>query len=288
MRKHLHRRLHSDFQPRSICSTGAEEAIAAEAALGELGINTAGMTAAEMTAGGVGASVSPFAFASLPQVNPYSLGLQAAGTLLKGSAAQDAADRKMRLAKALGTYKMANAKQQTGVVNQYIEGETPDARASALADATADAKLGFDQSVGAAQAFQHPSEVAGKVSQQFKDANAASADATAARNAKLIANLAAMRAPGLATATRGRQYGAAAGDISGLSSAANNVGNAYGVDMGNVQANPWAKPGGDILSGVGQGIGLNDASAKTIAAWTAAQKKALGGVKAPSQDDLDL
>jgi len=217
---------------------------------------------------GAGDVATPSGF-QLP--SPVALGLQVGGALVKGSAAEDAARRKMALAKAMGQYKLANAGQQTGIVDKYVGGDTPQARADATMRATDEAKLGLEQSVGAAQAFAKPGEVAGNTSQAFKDAGAASADAVSARNNKLIAALSTMRAPGLVNAENARRYGLAAGEVGGLKTAANTVGGAYETDMGNVVTNPWAGMTGDVLSGVGKGIAMNDAAAKNAAAL----KKAL-------------
>lgn len=203
--------------------------------------------------------------------NPIALGLQVGGALVKGSAAQDALKRKQALAKAMGEYKLANAGQQTDLVNKFVSGSTPDARTDATLRAADEAKLGLEQSVGAAQAFAKPGEVAGNTSQAFKDAGATSADAASARNNKLIEALSTMRAPGLVQASNARRYGLAAGQVGGLKSAAGTVGEAYGTDMGNVQPNPWAGMVGDALSGGGKAIAMNDAAGKTAAAL----KKAL-------------
>lgn len=204
--------------------------------------------------------------------NPVALGLQLGGAFVKGSAAEEANKRRLALAKAMGEYKLANAGKQTSLVNKYLDGNTPAARADATMRATEEAKLGLEQSVGAAQAFAKPGEVGGKVSTAFKDAGAASADAASARNNKLIEALSKMRAPNLVQATNARRHGMAAGEIGGLKTAADTVGGAYGVDIAGVQANPWATMAGDALGGLGKGIAMNDAAGKTAAAL----KKALG------------
>lgn len=240
----------------------------ANSALGELGINTEGMGPAELVSSGAGWDGG----LGFQPPNPIALGLQIGGALVKGSAADEALKRKQALAKAMGDYKLANAGQQTGIVNKYLEGNTPAGRDAATQQATDEARLGYDQTVGEAQAFAKPGEVAGNVSQAFRDSGAASADAASARNNKLIEALSTMRAPGLVQASNARRYGMAAGDVGALKTAAGNVGGAYGVDMDNVRPSPWATMTGDALGGLGKGIAMNDAAGKTAAAL----KKALG------------
>lgn len=252
------------------CFTGAEEAAAIPAIAEAAGATTAGSAASAATLGEIFGPEAALSGASigggLTAAQMIPLGLQAGGAFMKYGAARDAAARQAKLAKAMGDYKLGNANQQTGVVKDYIAGDTPEARAASMQDATNDAKLGYDQSVGAAQAFTNPGDVSGKVSQQFRDAGQASADASMARTNKLIANLSAMRAPGLAQAQRSRDYSLAAGNVGALKSASNNVGDAFMTDIGGVQPSPWMNMAGDAAAGVGQGLAYSNANAKTLAA----------------------
>lgn len=184
---------------------------------------------------------------------------------------QDAADRKERLAKAMGAYKLGNANKQADVVNAYIAKDTPQARQQQNDAATAEAKSNYDTSVGAAQAFTNPGQVEGNVSQQFKDAGQASADAASARTNKIIASLSAMRAPSLVQQQRSRDYGKAAGEVGAINSANNSVGGAFGVDMGNVQPDPFTGLAAGVMGGVGQGLAAKNANDKLL--------KALSGMR---------
>lgn len=258
--KHL---MEGEYRARGICSTGAEEAAllasqagAADIALGGLG----GSGGAEaLLGGGFGA---PAAFTLPFGLNPASVALQAGGGLLKVNAAQDAAARRQKLVDAMAAYQTGNAKKSMDVTGKFIEGDTPDARAAALNQAEADNKTGYDKTVGAVQAFEQPGGVSGNISPEYTKAQADSATAGAARTKMLVENLAKMRAPGVAGATEARRYGKAAGDVGALNSANANVGNAYHTDISNVQENPWASVGGDVLSGVGSGIALKDSLKK--------------------------
>lgn len=280
------RKLHrSPYLSRCICSTGAEEAALAEAALGELGVNTAGMTAAEMTAGGVGASsaaAEAAAALSTLGITPGSVALQAGGAILKGAAARDAAARKKRLVDAMAAYQTGNATKSMDTTAKFLEGSTPEARAAALAGAEDANRAGYEKTVGAAQAFEQPGGVAGKLSEGYTRAAADSADAVARRSKMLIENLSRMRAPGVAGATESRRYARAAGDVDALNAANASVGRGYMTDIGNVQASPWAKLGGDALSGIGAGLQIRDALKKARATSTT-----LGlPTKALDSDDL--
>lgn len=256
------------FAPRSICSTGAEEA-AAIAAFAEAS-GTAGAAAsmgAGAGAGAFGAATGAFG-PTLGTIGGYlannaiPLGLQAGGAVMKGMASNDAAERRQKLLDAMGAYQRGNASKAMDTTGKFIEGSTPEARAQAANDAEAQAKAGFDRTVGAASAFENNGAVSGNLSEQFKAKSADSADAASKRNAMLIANLSKMRAPGMAGAAEARRYGRAAGDVSALNNANTNVGGAFQTDMQNVQESPWASVGGDALSGVGQGLLLKGGLSK--------------------------
>src|SRR4051794_4061530 len=75
--------------------------------------------------------------------------LAAGGTVMQYSAQQDAQDRRQTLANAMTKYRTDNANKQVDLVNNYIAKDTPDARATQLQQQTADAKNGYDTSVGA-------------------------------------------------------------------------------------------------------------------------------------------
>lgn len=249
-----------EFQPKSICSTGAEEA-AAIAAFAEAS-GTAGAAAsmgAGAGAGAFGASTGAFGptlagVGNFIANNAIPLGLQAGGAVMKGIASNDADMRRQKLLDAMGSYQRGNASKAMDTTGKFIEGSTPEARAQAANDAEAQAKAGFDRTVGAASAFENNGAVSGNLSDQFKAKSAESADAASKRNAMLIANLSKMRAPGIAGAAEARRYGRAAGDVSALNSANANVGGAFQTDMQNVQESPWAGVGGNALTGVGQGL----------------------------------
>lgn len=247
-----------DFVPRSICSTGAE--VAAAAAIPELGLIATPALASSAVAAGIPASMLAANFVPAAggaaglfgSFDPVSLGLQAGGTLLRGQAAADAADRRAVLTKALGAYQTGNAKKSTALTGKYIEGATPEARAAALSAAENEARTGYERTIGASGAQDRP--VAGKLSEQYSTAQSASADAISRRTKAIIENLSKMRAPGVAGAAEARRYGLAAGDVDALNSANENVGRAFGSDVENVQASPWAMEGANLLSGIGQGL----------------------------------
>lgn len=240
--------------------TGAEEAaplLLSQAAGADIALGGAGGSegAAALLSGGYGA---PAAF-SLPAViadNAVPLGLQAAGAGLKYGAGADALKRKQALVNAMASYQTGNADKSTGLVNKFLEGSTPAARDAATADAEANNRLGYEKTVGAAQAFEQPASVSGNLSDQYRAKEAQSADAQSARTKSLIESLSKMRAPGVAGAAESRRYGQTAGAVQGLNVANANVGNAYRTDMSNVVNNPLLEAGGDALSGIGQGLTL--------------------------------
>lgn len=248
--------------PVGNCHTGAEAAAAlpvAEAVGAELALG--GFGAEALLAGGVGASGAGAASFSLPAFiadNALSLGLQGAGSLVKAEASQDAANRRKRLSDAMAGYQSENASKAMKITGDHLDGSTPQARAAAMQDAETEGRLGYETTVGAAQAFQGPASVSGKVSDQYRVANEDSANAQSARTKMLIENLSKMRAPGMAGQAEARRYGRAAGGVGALDAANANVGRAYQSDIANVQENPWAMAGGDALSGIGQGIALRD------------------------------
>lgn len=267
MRRKLRQLLKGEYSPRGMCFTGAEVPVAA-GATAAAGSTAAGLTAAELAAeyaayagsaeaaaagagaaaGGAGGLGTFFANNALP------LGLQVGGTLLKGSAAADAAARKKRLVDAMSAYQTGNATKSMDVTGKFIEGATPEARGAAMQSAEDENRLGYEKTVGAAQAFERPGGVSGNLSDQFKQASANSADAAANRTKRLIENLSRMRAPGVAGATESRRFGRAAGEVDAFNSANAGVGRAYSTDMANVQADPWAGVGGDALTGIGLGL----------------------------------
>lgn len=265
MRRKLHHLLKGEYRPRSICSTGAEEAalLAASAETAAGGGSLLGSAGLEAGLGATAAQAAPFGgLTKFLGDNALSLGLQGAGGLLKASAASDAAARRKTLIDAMGTYQTGNAKKTTALTDKYLEGSTPEARAAANDAAVADNKLGYEKTVGAAQAFEKPGGVAGNISDRYTTDSATAADAQAARTKKLIASLAGMRAPGVTGAANARRYGLAAGEVQGLNDANTSVGKAYRTDYDNVIENPWSTVGGDALSGVGSGIALRDSLKK--------------------------
>lgn len=236
--------------------TGAEEAALLSAAIAE-GTGTAGAAASLGAGAEFGAGMGALSLGSLG-LNPASLAMQAGGALLKHSAASEAAARRQKLIDAMGDYQAGNARKSTDLTGKFIEGSTPEAREAALNTAEAENKLGYEKTVGAAQAFERPGAVGGNLSDRFRADSATSATAAAERTRSLIESLSRMRAPGVAGQTEARRYGRAAGEVGALNVANGRVGNAYDVDRANVQENPWANLGGDALAGVGSGIALRD------------------------------
>jgi hypothetical protein len=263
--RRIKQRMHGEYVPRSICSTGAE--VAAAAAIPELGLIATPALAGSAIAAGIPASMLAANFVPAAAgaaglfgelgLSPASLGLQAAGYGMRALAGQDAADRRKRIADAMGQYQTGVAKQSTDLTEKYVEGATPEARAAALAGAQSEARTGYEKTIGAAGAPDRP--VAGKVSDQYSQGQAASADAISQRTKALIENLSKIRAPGIARSTEARRFGRAAGEVGALNSASENVGRASMTDLGNVQESPWLNLGGDVLGAAGQGLALRNA-----------------------------
>lgn len=246
------------YVKRGICSTGAEAAVGAEALFAADA--AAGIGALEFGTPAFASTVSAAAapsFTNFLAENALSLGLQGAGGLVKMQAQADAAARRKRLSDAMSAYQSDNARKAMDLTEQHLQGSTPEAREAALERAEAEGRLGFEKTVGAAQAFeQADSGPSGKLSAQYKAADARSADAAASRTKALIENLATMRAPGAARTAETRRFARAAGGVDALQGANASVGRAYQSDMGNVAESPWATLGGEVLSGVGQGLML--------------------------------
>lgn len=255
--------------------TGAEEAAALAAAEGAAagGATVGGgaaLTAGELAAGSA-AGAGGLGAGGLSDIglSPGTVAAQGASLALKASAAADADARRRAVVDAMTAYQSDIAKKEDANAQKYIDDSSPEARAARMAEAEASVKAGYQKSVGAAQGFQGVGDPAGNLSSQYTAAKAASADSISKRNAALIESLSQMRAPGVAGLAEGVRFGRAASDLAALNSSSGAAGRAGMTDLGNVQESPWLNLGGDVASGVGQGLALKNALANARKTTTA-------------------
>jgi hypothetical protein len=109
--------------------------------------------------------------------------------------------------------------------------------------------------------------LAGKLSNDYRAADARSADTVAARTKRAIEQLSTMGAPGEQGQRFNIRFGRAAGNVDAANRASNYVGNAAMTDMSNVQPNPFI----GLLSQVGMGVGTGMAAGPAAGIATAAQ-----------------
>jgi hypothetical protein len=174
----------------------------------------------------------------------------AASSLLKFQNDRVARKRQERLANAMEAFQRRQSAEAMAATEELVKKQTPEARASELAESTQAREQSLRETVGAAQAFDTPG-IAGKLSSDFRAASEREADTIAARTRRAIEQLAAMGAPGEQQLKHQLRFGRAAGVVDASNAASEAVGRRYMQDIENVRPNPFV----DLLSQVGMGVG---------------------------------
>lgn len=197
-----------------------------------------------------GAPVGGFGPASLALM----IGSQVVGNMMKADANDDAARRRTQFSDAMRQYQIGQAKNAEAATERFIAKQTPEARAAELVDLTELGQQSLRDTVGAAQAFDTAPGGAPR-SADYGEASAAAAERVAERTRQAIEQLAAMRAPGEQRVLTAKRYSLAAGDVGAANSAIAAAQRAGLTDIDAVAPDPDEVMLGDIVSGVGSGLG---------------------------------
>lgn len=179
---------------------------------------------------------------------------------------QAAQKRRDQIRGSMEQYQRMKAAETQAATEKLLEQQTPEARSTELAKVTDERARSMQDTVKAAQATE-AEPIAGKMSADFKAADARSADTVAARTKRAIEQLSTMGAPGEQGQRFNIRFGRAAGNVDAANRAAGYVGNAAMTDIGNVQPNPFI----GLLSQVGMGVGTGMAAAPAAGIATSAQ-----------------
>lgn len=158
----------------------------------------------------------------------------------------------MKLLEAMRAYGRGQAALGQAATENLIAQQTPQARATELADVTAGRAKSLTDTVAAAQA-SNPAPIAGKLSQDYLHSQEAVANTVAERTRRAIAQLSAMGAPGEQALKSGIRFGRAAGEVDASNSAIGNVNNAFMGDIKNTVPNPGLKLVGSGMMAYGAG-----------------------------------
>lgn len=200
-------------------------------------------------------AAGPLSF--LKSISPESMALQGASAGLNFLNESNALSRKKALADAMAEYGRTNAGKQTKIAEGYVDSLSPTNQTADLQAGHDIAAAGLNKAVGAN--MTEPTNISGKLSGDYKTAAATAADSVSTRNAKLIESLSKIAAPTIAGNKRAIDYGQAAGSMSALEGARQNVNTAFGTDMQNQVPNPYVSLLAQGASGVGKGLMLRDA-----------------------------
>lgn len=158
--------------------------------------------------------------------------------------------RQEGMRQAMEAYQRSKAREGEVVTDELLTKQTPDARATELAGATADRTQSLKDTVGAAQAFD-AAPVAGKLSADYRAAEEATAGKVAERTRRAIAQIATMGAPSEVQRRFATRFGRAAGEVDAGHIASERVGRAAMTDINNVKPNAFV----DLASQIGMGVG---------------------------------
>lgn len=172
------------------------------------------------------------------------------GLGISGLADAQAQAKREKLLNAMRAYQVGQTGATRGAIEGLIAAETPQARATDLANKIAERSDSLQKSVDSVQTT-NPAPIAGKVSEDYKGSQAAAASRVADRTKRAIEQLSVMGAPGEDRLASGIRYGRAAGVVDAANSAIGNVGNAYMTHMNNTVPNPGMKLVGGALASYG-------------------------------------
>lgn len=196
-------------------------------------------------------------------IDPVTLLIIAGSAALNYGANRAAEKRQQQFASAMEAFQRGKSKQAMAATEALVKEQTPEKRATELADLTKDRTRSLRETVGAAQAFDAPG-IAGKTSDDYARAQEAQAHSVADKTRRAIAQLAAMGAPGEQKQAHQLRFGKAAGVVDSANVASDAVGRGYMTDIGNVRPNPFALMLADIGMGYGLGRAMAPASTETL------------------------
>jgi hypothetical protein len=201
------------------------------------------------------------------------MGAEAIAVLLAGLAAKhfansEASDRANELQRAMETYQRARAQQNEAAIGKLVDAQTPEKRATDLAQTAASREQTMQSTIDAAHAASPVQAPAGaSTGSDYQRASSAAADTVAARTKRAIEQLGIMGAPGEQALTSGIRYGRAAGNVDAGNNAIANVGSGYMRDINNVQPDPFLSLLGDV------GIAYGGGTLGTAASAAATRRK---------------
>lgn len=184
-----------------------------------------------------------------------AIGALAAGTVINHKAEQDAADRRRRLQQAMEAYQMIQAGKSRAASEKVIETQTPDRRAADMAAAEAARSDDLNSTVDRVKVFD-ASPIAGNVSTDYREAQAAAAERVAERTRRAIEQMATIGAPEEVGLQHRLRLGRASGEVDAANKASANVGNAYLQEINNTLPDWRRKLMGNTFLAVGSsGLG---------------------------------
>jgi hypothetical protein len=205
----------------------------------------------------------------------WPLIILAASAAVKRINEQDALRRKQKLANAMADYQRSKSAESMGATEELIKKQTPEARATELADLTLDREKSLRDTVGAAQASDAQA-AAGKQSSDFSAAQEREANTRSQRLKRAIEQLAITGAPGEQALKSSQRFGRAAGVVDAANRASDYVGRNYLTDIDNTVPNPGWQLLGDVgmavgggMLGAGAGVGAEAGSAAAMGADSA-------------------
>lgn len=163
---------------------------------------------------------------------------------------RNAQKRQESMRNAMEQYQRTKARDVEAVTGDLLDKQTPKARETELASATADREQSLKNTVGAAQAF-NAAPASGKLSADYKAVDEANAGRIAERTRRAIQQLAVMGAPSEAQRRFSTRFGHAAGEVDANNVASDRVGRAAMTDINNVRPNAAV----DMLSQIGMAYG---------------------------------
>lgn len=182
-------------------------------------------------------------------IDPLSVGLTVASTLLQGAAQSSAARRQKNIVDAMSAYRSQKAGEGQQAINNFLQTIQPGAKDAERTQVQDELRTGLDNSVGAVQKFQAPQQIAGKVSDDF-DARTASNNATVSdRIKRAVDQLSIIGAPAEQGMREARRYGVTAGEVDATNSAANNVGARYQDALQTVRPDPFLSLASQLTQG---------------------------------------
>jgi hypothetical protein len=209
--------------------------------------------------------------------SPETLALQGLSTALSSGAQTGAMQNQRRLLDAMKTLNDSNLAKRRSLAQGYVDQNlSTKSQREALDVAEASNKAGYEDAL-AATASQ-PLNISGKVSDDFKSAEAKSAKQVADRNADRIRSLSAINAPGVADAARASRYGRATSDMASLGRTNDAIFSAGQSDLSAQVPDAGMQAAGEVFGGLSTGLAALRGSAAKQAREKAAFDRGMKGV----------